>query len=79
MNIKSILISSFLTPEIDTAIIIIAALVVVFLIFREFVCWYWKINEMVKSQQNQIDILKKIYVQLGGDPSDISEGEDKKD
>ena len=31
-------------------LLIIAAIVVVFLILREVICWYWKINERVKLQ-----------------------------
>lgn len=30
-----------------TSLIVILVLLVVFLIFREFVCWYWKQNEIV--------------------------------
>jgi hypothetical protein len=30
------------------AVIALAILVVIFLVFREVVCWYWKINRMVE-------------------------------
>ena len=41
------------------AIIIIAILIIVFLITREFWCWYWKINEMK-------ELLKSIDQNLEG-------------
>lgn len=31
-----------------------------FWIFREVVCWYWKINEAIKNQKEQIRLLRKI-------------------
>jgi hypothetical protein len=31
-----------------TAVVTLAILVLVFLVFREVVCWYWKINRMVE-------------------------------
>lgn len=39
----------------DTLLIIIVAIlliVVLFLIFREIVTWYWKINRIVRSLEN---------------------------
>jgi len=34
--------------------------VVVFLLAREFMCWYWKINTMVSSLQNIEEQLKQL-------------------
>ena len=34
-------------PLVD-AIIALVIVVVIFLVFREVVCWYWKINRMVE-------------------------------
>jgi hypothetical protein len=36
--------------------LVIAA--VVFLILREVVCWYWKINEIVSLQKQIVELLK---------------------
>jgi hypothetical protein len=30
------------------AVVALAIVVVIFLVFREVVCWYWKINRMVE-------------------------------
>lgn len=40
--------------------IIVFVLVVVFLVCREIVCWYYKINKMVSNQEEIIRLLKKI-------------------
>jgi len=31
-----------------TALVVLGILIVIFLVFREVVCWYWKINRMVQ-------------------------------
>jgi hypothetical protein len=41
-------------------IIILAVLVIFFLICREIVCWYFKINERISQQSLIIDLLKDI-------------------
>ena len=33
---------------------------------RELVCWYWKINQIVKIQQAMLEATLKIYEQNGG-------------
>ena len=38
-------------PLVD-AVIALVILVVIFLVFRELVCWYWKINRMVELLEN---------------------------
>lgn len=35
--------------------------VVIFLITREFWCWYWKVNEMVEEMKKTNKILTSIY------------------
>ena len=45
-------------------LLIIAATVVVFLILREVVCWYFKINERVKLQIESNAIQKEILQKL---------------
>lgn len=41
--------------------LIIAAIAVgVFLLFRNINLWYFKINESIKLQQEQVDLLKKL-------------------
>lgn len=38
--------------------------VVIFLIFREVFCWYWKINERVELQKRQNTLLESILAEL---------------
>lgn len=45
---------------IDFAASILVALLILLLI-RELVCWYWKINIQVKQNDEIIDLLKKSY------------------
>jgi hypothetical protein len=41
-------------------IIIVIIAIVVFLLLREFWCWYMKINEMVNNQRELVDVMKNI-------------------
>lgn len=41
------------------ALLYFVIIIVLFLVFREIVCWYWKINDMVKNQNTQIDLLRQ--------------------
>jgi len=43
-----------------TSIVVLIGIVLFFLIFREVVCWYYKINERIDLQKQQISLLKKI-------------------
>jgi len=42
------------------AIIIIIVVVLLFLLFRKIMLWYWKIDVIVKNQEEQTRILKKL-------------------
>lgn len=48
-----------------TLVVSLAVLIVIFLIFREIVCWYWKINERIRLQHKTNYLLGKISIQLG--------------
>jgi uncharacterized membrane protein len=43
-----------------TIIILIAVSIVLFLVLREFFCWYFKINEHLKKQDEIIELLKTV-------------------
>lgn len=45
-------------------LIVLGIAVVVLLIIRELVCWYFKINEHIQDQWKQLNVLKKILVIL---------------
>ncbi len=51
--------------DITSALIAIAFLVIVFLVARELVLWYWKINTIVKNQEKTNFLLKKYMESKG--------------
>jgi uncharacterized protein YoxC len=51
--------------NITGALIAIAFLVIVFLVARELVLWYWKINTIVRNQEKTNFLLKKYMESKG--------------
>jgi hypothetical protein len=51
--------------DITSALIAIAFLVIVFLVARELVLWYWKINTILKNQEKTNFLLKKYMESKG--------------
>ena len=47
-------------PSFIYFIIAIAILAGIFLLCRELLCWYWKVNKMVENQEEIIKLLKEI-------------------
>ena len=43
--------------NIDSGLIILAVIVVIFLVLREMICWYWKINQNVALLTEIRDLL----------------------
>ena len=41
-------------------IVYLAIIVGIFLLCRELVCWYWKINKTISNQEEIIRLLRKI-------------------
>ena len=44
-------------------IFVLLIVIGIFIAIREFLCWYWKINEgieLLKSIDNKLELLKKI-------------------
>lgn len=39
--------------------IVLGVVVLLFMIFRSFTLWYWKIDELVENQKEMIRLLKK--------------------
>ncbi|AUD63763.1 hypothetical protein BK010_09225 [Tenericutes bacterium MO-XQ] len=54
----------FLLELISNPWLALAVLVGVLLIIREIVTWYWKINQIVRMQEEQQDMLEKIHKEL---------------
>ena len=61
MNAESIL---HVYQLLNNPIIIIVLGIVLILIVREIVLWYWRINKIVFLQQKQIEILESIYEKM---------------
>jgi uncharacterized membrane protein YciS (DUF1049 family) len=38
--------------------------VIVFIVCRELLCWYWKINQHISNQAKQIELLEKAIQQI---------------
>ncbi|GAB6039075.1 hypothetical protein JCM15519_36340 [Fundidesulfovibrio butyratiphilus] len=55
---------SFMNP-----LILLLIILVIFLVCREIVCWYWKLNKIVANQERQNQLLESILARLGGPES----------
>jgi len=49
---------------IASVLITLLIIIVIFLILREIVCWYWKINRIVDLQEKQNILLEKLVARL---------------
>lgn len=46
--------------EIGAVLMVLLICVIIFIVCRELICWYYKINKMVSNQEEIIRLLKKI-------------------
>ena len=51
---------------------------VIFIVCRELLCWYWKINKMVSNQEEIIRLLRKIADESNAPVNDKKLGEEKR-
>ena len=51
--------------ETTSFVLAIAIVIIVFLVAREIVLWYWKINTIVKNQEKTNLLLKKYFDSKG--------------
>lgn len=60
-----------MSPELIPILIAVLAVlvinVVIFLIFREFFCWYWKINKTIAIQEKQMLLLESMVRHFNGE------------
>lgn len=58
--------------------LIFIAISIAFIICRELLCWYWKINEHLENQKTMISLLKRINEKLDNNdiPSKVDGGKD---
>jgi len=52
-------------------------LFLIFLLLREFWCWYWKINKRISLQKDTNELLEKLLSQSSKDSKGISLSEEK--
>jgi len=45
---------------INLAILVIAIFIVLFIVLRKVNLWYWKIDDSIKNQEEQIRLLKEL-------------------
>jgi ABC-type transport system involved in cytochrome bd biosynthesis fused ATPase/permease subunit len=50
--------------ESSSALFALLVVLVVFLICRELICWYWKLNAIVANQKQQSETLKSILEEI---------------
>ena len=60
-------------------LLVIGGLILVFLITRELICWYSKINERIILQKRTNHLLELVIKQLGGQLELKSEDDGEKD
>ena len=53
----------------DLTLLITPVIIVItlFLVFREVICWYFKINKRLQTRKLILETLLKIYEKEGGD------------
>ena len=56
----------------------LAVCIILFLLCREILCWYWKINKMVSNQEEIIRLLRKIADESNAPVNDKKLGEEKR-
>lgn len=66
------------TGEIGSVLIVLLICVIIFIICRELLCWYYKINKMVSNQEEIIRLLKKIANENNAPTNETKLGEQKK-
>jgi hypothetical protein len=62
-----------------TLIIVIIVFAVLFLIFREVVCWYWKINQRVQLLEEMKGLFTQIRNKVGAEVKQVSPAQEKHD
>ena len=50
--------------QIILSITILAVIALVFILGRELLCWYWKINQHISNQAKQIELLENAIRQI---------------
>lgn len=64
----------------DNPIVWIIVILIIILVSREILCWYWKINEILNEKEKQTRILEEILYTMNPKATyfDEKEEEEKK-
>lgn len=62
----------------DNPVIWIIVILLIILVAREILCWYWKINEILDEQEKQTRILEEILQTMNPNANYFDEKKDKK-
>ena len=65
--------SQFLGPMLGYILVVLIVLAVIFLVLRELVCWYWKINQHIALLTEIRDLLAAKQISHGAPQSEQSE------
>ncbi|MGH6668637.1 hypothetical protein R3O55_012740 [Bacteroides hominis] len=61
-----------------SVLIVLLICIIIFIVCRELLCWYYKINKMVSNQEEIIRLLKKIAHENDAPTNNTKLGEEKK-
>jgi hypothetical protein len=59
--------------QILTVIIFIGVTILIFLLCREIICWYFKINERIRLEERQVNLLILLIKEIRGNDTDVEE------
>lgn len=61
-----------------SVLIVLLICIIIFIVCRELLCWYYKINKMVSNQEEIIRLLKKMAHENDAPTNNTKLGEEKK-
>lgn len=61
-----------------SVLMVLLICVIIFIVCRELLCWYYKINKMVSNQEEIIRLLKKIANESNTPTNNTKLGDEKK-
>lgn len=57
----------------ENLLTVLVIVIVLFIIFRKFNLWYWKIQEHINNQQRIIELLEKISTRTGSIDEEVTD------
>lgn len=65
-------------PDFGALLLVLLIGILIFIVCRELLCWYWKVNKMVSNQEEIIRLLKKIAGEENAPVNNSKLGEEKR-